>query len=385
MKNFILIIAIALLNSISSYAQEKGKITIHKNVNGEETVFEKEFDSTEDIDVEELLKEYGLDINIDVDMEEGARILEIIVAEESDNEAPFRFKAGYESGSRAFLGVTSGGSSEGKGAMVGRVIEGGSAEHMGLKEGDIITQFDGEKIFNFSMLREAVREARAGENVSLKIERDGKRKNIKGTIGEKQDDDIHSFFFDNGEHEYYNEFDSEKLENMLEELEIELENLDGQNFHFEWDGEDMEEWSKEFSEKMQAWGEAFGNSFEFDNNNSTRTVVIIVEDISKEEADAVNAQADPKLSTVNDLDLGELRFYPNPGDGQFDLSFTSNQSGDLNLMIFDSYGKKVYYEMLGDFEGRYENEIDISRRTAGSYFLQIEQGGKTYSKKIVKE
>ncbi len=385
MKNFILIIAIALLNSISSYAQEKGKITIHKNVNGEETVFEKEFDSTEDIDVEELLKEYGLDINIDVDMEEGARILEIIVAEESDNEAPFRFKAGYESGSRAFLGVTSGGSSEGKGAMVGRVIEGGSAEQMGLKEGDIITQFDGEKIFNFSMLREAVREARAGENVSLKIERDGKRKNIKGTIGEKQDDDIHSFFFDNGEHEYYNEFDSEKLENMLEELEIELENLDGQNFHFEWDGEDMEEWSKEFSEKMQAWGEAFGNSFEFDNNNSTRTVVIIVEDISKEEADAVNAQADPKLSTVNDLDLGELRFYPNPGDGQFDLSFTSNQSGDLNLMIFDSYGKKVYYEMLGDFEGRYENEIDISRRTAGSYFLQIEQGGKTYSKKIVKE
>jgi hypothetical protein len=114
-------------------------------------------------------------------------------------------------------------------------------------------------------------------------------------------------------------------------------------------------------------------------------VVIIMEDISREELDEVNETADPKLSTVNDLDLGSLRFYPNPGDGNFELSFDSPEEADLNLMIFDAQGKKVYYEMLGDFQGRYENEIDISRRPAGNYYLQIEQGGKTYSKKIVKE
>jgi hypothetical protein len=54
-------------------------------------------------------------------------------------------------------------------------------------------------------------------------------------------------------------------------------------------------------------------------------------------------------------------------------------------MLFDAQGRKVYYEMLGDFEGVYQNEIDISERPSGSYFLQIMQGGRTYSRKIIKQ
>jgi hypothetical protein len=381
MKQYILLLSAILLMGASASAQGKAKITIRKNIDGEETVIEREMDIEEGMDIEELLLEEGVEIDFDFEENDNARILEIIVDEEMGS-APFKFQAGCHGGKRAFLGVHSGGPSEGTGARVGEVIEGSSAEEMGLQEGDLITEFNGEKISSFGELRAAVMEAEAGEEVQINLERDGKRKKVKGSIGEKDHGDNAFYWMDGNDFHY--EFDEEKLSQMLEELELDLEGLeDGQNFHFEFDSDDMEAWGEEFAESMEAWSEEFGASF--DENYRSRTVVIIMEDISTSEADAVNEGAEPKLSLDNDLDLGAMRFFPNPGDGNFNLSFDTPERGDLNLMIFDGEGKKVYYEMLGDFQGRYENEIDISRRPAGNYFLQIEQGGKTYSRKIVKE
>lgn len=381
MKQFLILFSAFLMISSAADAQGKAKITIHKNVDGEETTIEKEIDLVEGMDIDDILEEEGIDIDIDFDSSDNSRILEIIVDEESGGH-PFKFHSGCHQGKRAFLGVHSGGSAEGEGALVGEVIEGTSAEDLGIKVGDIITSYNGEEISSFGDLRAAVLESEAGEEVEIILQRDGKRKKIKGNVGEKAEEGDSYMWVDGKDFHY--EFDEEKLENMLEELEIELEGFrDGENFHFEFDSDDMEEWSREFSEKMEAWGEEFAEQFEDDYR--TRTVVVILEDISADDLEEVNETADPKLRVDNDLDLGSLRFFPNPGDGNFELSFDSPERGDLNLMIFDSQGKKVYYEMLGDFQGRYENEIDISRRPAGNYFLQVEQGGKTYSKKIVKE
>jgi hypothetical protein len=41
-------------------------------------------------------------------------------------------------------------------------------------------------------------------------------------------------------------------------------------------------------------------------------------------------------------------------------------------------------EELNEFSGTYTNQIDISKQPSGTYFLQIVQGQKSYSKKITK-
>jgi serine protease Do len=53
-----------------------------------------------------------------------------------------------------------------------------------LKEGDFVTEFDGQKIKDMRHLRLLVSQIAPGKKVSLKILRDGKEKNLTATLGE---------------------------------------------------------------------------------------------------------------------------------------------------------------------------------------------------------
>jgi serine protease Do len=86
----------------------------------------------------------------------------------------------------AFLGV---GEHRGpppqKGMRVGNVRDGTAAGRAGLAEGDIIVEFDGRPIKNFTGLRRAVFARNVGDEVTLKIQRDGQWLDLKITLGER--------------------------------------------------------------------------------------------------------------------------------------------------------------------------------------------------------
>ncbi|MCX6234419.1 MAG: T9SS type A sorting domain-containing protein [Bacteroidetes bacterium] len=84
-----------------------------------------------------------------------------------------------------------------------------------------------------------------------------------------------------------------------------------------------------------------------------------------------------------ELDIDDLLFFPNPNNGKFSLSFSSAINSNTSINIIDSNGKVVYSEELGQFSGKYNKEIDISSFDKGAYFLQITQGEKTCTKKII--
>jgi hypothetical protein len=92
-----------------------------------------------------------------------------------------------------------------------------------------------------------------------------------------------------------------------------------------------------------------------------------------------------KLDTnpEKEFDIDDLLFFPNPNNGKFSLSFSSPMASNTSIKIFDSNGKIVYSEELGQFEGQYDKEINISSVDKGAYFLQITQGEKTCTKKII--
>jgi hypothetical protein len=84
------------------------------------------------------------------------------------------------------------------------------------------------------------------------------------------------------------------------------------------------------------------------------------------------------------LKMDELNYYPNPNEGKFTLQFKADKR-PTEIKITSLEGKEIYAETLNNFEGAYQNEIDLSSAKRGIYLLQIIQGNKATNKKIVIE
>lgn len=85
----------------------------------------------------------------------------------------------YSYGARPRLGVKAQDTEDGKGVKVIDIDEKSIAEKAGLKEGDIITEFDGKPINDTDALAKAARDAREKSAVTVKYNRDGKTQTVE--------------------------------------------------------------------------------------------------------------------------------------------------------------------------------------------------------------
>ena len=85
------------------------------------------------------------------------------------------------------------------------------------------------------------------------------------------------------------------------------------------------------------------------------------------------------------MPVTRLKVYPNPGNGKLSISFTSASKGDITISISDANGHEVYARTLEDFSGEYFNQVDISDKGKGTYYLKITQGDDSITKKLVVE
>ena len=85
-----------------------------------------------------------------------------------------------------------------KGVLVGDVSEGGPAEESGIQRGDVIVEYDGEKVEDVTTLRNMVANTPPDGKVAIKLIRDGKTESVHVRISE-MDSDIGSLSesFDN--------------------------------------------------------------------------------------------------------------------------------------------------------------------------------------------
>jgi serine protease Do len=68
------------------------------------------------------------------------------------------------------------------GALIGDVVANGPADQAGLKDGDVVTEFNGQKITDSRQLQLAVAETSPGSKVTVKILRDGDSKTLEVTV-----------------------------------------------------------------------------------------------------------------------------------------------------------------------------------------------------------
>jgi serine protease Do len=75
------------------------------------------------------------------------------------------------------------------GALVADVTHGGPAEKAGIKNGDVITTFDGKPVADSRALPREVAETPAGKTVNVDILRGGKKQTLHALVAKMQDDD----------------------------------------------------------------------------------------------------------------------------------------------------------------------------------------------------
>ena len=255
-------------------------------------------------------------------------------------------------------------------------------------------KISGSEVNSFEELTTVIKSTSVGQELEIVIDRDDKEQTIQATMGQRQGcsmngGDLFQHYQgmdEDGEHELQFELNSAE---MTEDLATMFEDLSQM-------GSDLSELAptlENLEENLAAMGEEIDLAFceelvELQRAgyelSSEVNVTIELDDISEEEATAINEAAEEKLRLENDLDMQKIAFFPNPNRGQFVLSFELPADEEVQISIYNSKGENVHSEQLNNFSGAYRNTIDLSNLANGAYYMQILQGDQTYSKKLIK-
>src|ERR1700740_838427 len=74
-----------------------------------------------------------------------------------------------------------------RGVVIGKVLEDSPAAKAGLKDGDVITEINGQRVEGTIQFRRMIHETPAGRTLQLTISRDGRSQTISATLGKMQE------------------------------------------------------------------------------------------------------------------------------------------------------------------------------------------------------
>ena len=81
--------------------------------------------------------------------------------------------------------------------------------------------------------------------------------------------------------------------------------------------------------------------------------------------------------------IKELKLYPNPSDGEFNMQFTSKLAKDYVLSIKDAKGAVIFEKQLNGFEGQFNETFDFSQYDSGLYLFQLNSDDEQITNKII--
>lgn len=201
------------------------------------------------------------------------------------------------------------------------ISDNGTAQAMGMEDGDILTQIDGLTMYNWSDLAAAIDNREVGESIQVQYYRDG---------------------------------------NLFEENRPIKSRAATHNNHSRADGPQI-----------------VGTPQPGITASEAQLLPVT-------EADqAIVKIEEENLPITSDIRFEELNVFPNPSDGIFNIQLELPQRGRTSIQVFDGSGRRVYENNLGDFTGVFSDRIDIANTAKGIYFLLVRQDDKTISRRIV--
>ena len=190
------------------------------------------------------------------------------------------------------------------------------------------------------------------ENVSINLDEDGKGSIIIKSIGENgEEEDINVWIEDDGNVVVNGGSGSSKAK-------VKVMKMDNGNLFFSED--DMDDIDVQVITD--------------DSGNSESTVLI------KKIVRAGNASYNNAPELPNGL---TLQVYPNPNNGQFQLTFRNEKKAKTSAVVYDSKGTEVHRTLIGNVKGLNKQQLDLSHLRSGSYILKLEQGKNTASEQFI--
>lgn len=130
------------------------------------------------------------------------------------------------------------------------------------------------------------------------------------------------------------------------------------------------------------------DAYYFGKTGEKPTVVLLnrtrVENITKEDKRTLKgAGAKVEKSEKKELKIEDLSYYPNPSNGRFNVSFTLPEEGPAIVRVLNSAGKEVYSEDVSRASRQFEKRLDLTGFGKGIFYLQVEQNGRTLTKRLL--
>jgi hypothetical protein len=97
----------------------------------------------------------------------------------------------------------------------------------------------------------------------------------------------------------------------------------------------------------------------------------------------VSIKVDPCVGITENNFITEVRYFPNPNNGQFTLTFNQIENSDLFVSVKDIQGKEIASDKRMNFTGSYVYKFDLSNLAKGVYTLEIKSGTRSSYYKIV--
>jgi hypothetical protein len=115
---------------------------------------------------------------------------------------------------------------------------------------------------------------------------------------------------------------------------------------------------------------------------STSTIVVPI--VGTTNQMAVNINSDYQFVGIkeNIKDISNLNLFPNPAKNNFNLSFVNENAEAISLEIINALGQTVRKESLGNTKGMINQSVDVSNVEAGVYFVKVNVGERTSTKKL---
>ncbi|MEY2828811.1 MAG: hypothetical protein RIQ33_669 [Bacteroidota bacterium] len=79
----------------------------------------------------------------------------------------------------------------------------------------------------------------------------------------------------------------------------------------------------------------------------------------------------------------EINVFPNPASNFVKLNWNSLTSSEIKMQLFDISGKQIFVKSIHSSIGKNTETIDVKGFTAGTYFLNMNDGKNNFNKKII--
>ncbi|MEM6964088.1 MAG: PDZ domain-containing protein [Bacteroidota bacterium] len=333
-----------------------------------------------------------------------------VEGEDADRAKAFMYNRLHDH-AKPFLGVYSSKNSNGNGIILDGIVSSSAAEKAGLQKGDIITFIDGNAINSVSDLRAELKQHEVGDAINIQYVRNGQATQVSVELGKKKTRTRRVYRYDY-KYDYKVERDPCKVfigvysgtsysskgvrvTGVIEDTPAyEVDLLKG-DYITAIDGIEVRSHRELLTERNKHNpGDRFVITFtrdgiEYDvtaqfkdcpTEEAEVEMPVVEESIVEEVPEIIESPIQSPTNGI--LQLEGLEAFPNPTYGDLNLRFQS-EAKPITVRIVDVQGRVIYSENLNNFDGDYNQKLDLSKGTPGVMAVTIMQEGKVFTKNIV--